>query len=79
MLDTEEDVLHLVHPKPVKWNDIMLTLSKSLKLPLVSYDRWLGSLEEKAYGIGSDPEHVEKAFKDIPALRLINFFRSAKG
>ena len=53
--------------------------AKKLQVPLVSYDEWLQALESKLEETGSDPNRVEKAFEFVPALRLINFFRSIKG
>ena len=79
VLDTDVDITHLVHPKPIPWNDIASAFSNKLQVPLVSYDEWFQALESKLNEMGSDPNRVEKAYELVPALRLINFFRSAKG
>ena len=78
VLDTDVDIVHLVHPKPIPWNVIASAFSKKLQLTLIPYDEWLQALENKLDETGSDPKRVEKAFELVPALRLINFFRSIK-
>ncbi|KAG8908187.1 hypothetical protein FRB99_008730 [Tulasnella sp. 403] len=72
MRDSEADVLHLAHPRPVAWTEVFGPISKALGVPLVSYDEWLRKLDES---LGSAPSEVEAA-KENPALRLIDFFRS---
>lgn len=78
ILDAKEEVLHLAHPRPVPWNDVASAFAKTLNIPLVPYQKWLGALERRFAETGSDPAEVEKAFAEVPALRLIDFFRGAK-
>lgn len=42
------------------------------------YDVWLDLLQAKQEEAGSDAEQVERAFERMPALRMIDFFRSCK-
>lgn len=76
MLDTKEEVLHVVHPRPVAWSSLIESFSKVLSVPAVPYNDWLTSLEEAAKGIPSDPAAVESAHRTNPALRLLPFFRA---
>ena len=78
MLDAAEEVLHLVHPRPVPWSDIATAFAKNLKISLVPYKTWLEGLERIYAETGSDPAEIEKAFADVPALRLMDFFRAVK-
>ena len=78
MLDAHEDVFHVVHPKPVPWDDLAIEFSKALNVPLVPYKEWLETLERKLVETGTDAAEVEKAFSEVPALRLMDFFRAAK-
>lgn len=78
MLDAKEEVLHIVHPRPVPWNTIASAFAKELNLPLVPYQKWLEGLERKFAEAGQKPAQIGQAFADVPALRLIDFFRAAK-
>ncbi|KAI0746390.1 acetyl-CoA synthetase-like protein [Daedaleopsis nitida] len=72
MLETTSPVVHLVHPHPVKWHTLMNPIAEELKVPLVSYDEWLMSLEKCA--VEGTPGEVD-AMRSNPALRLLDFFR----
>ena len=78
MLDADGEVFNLVHPKPVPWNDVASAFSYALNVPLVSYKEWLDALESKLIETGIGAAQVEKAFDEVPALRIIDFFRAAK-
>jgi hypothetical protein len=70
---TGVDVYNLAHPKPVRWNMIMSTISSKLHLPQstpISYSAWLEKLRElgKANTSGN-----------IGALTLFPFFESVAG
>lgn len=78
MLDARGEVFHIVHPKPTPWSDIASAFAKLLDIQVVSYDEWLGALEDRLIEAGTDHTKVERAFKEMPALRLMDFFREAK-
>jgi len=61
-------ILHLVHPQTVTWTDLFTSVSKVLATPLVPYADWLASLEGQQNSV--------EAARDIPALRLLSFFRA---
>ena len=65
-------VLHLVHPRPIPWRNIIATVSKEVDVPLVSYEEWFAALEECASNNIAD--EVDAA-QTNPAVRLIEFFR----
>ncbi|EPQ57834.1 acetyl-CoA synthetase-like protein [Gloeophyllum trabeum ATCC 11539] len=66
--------VNVVHPRPVKWTDIMEVIRKALghsskSLALVSFSEWVTRLEKRAAKAETDDhEHV-------PAVRLLEFFR----
>jgi hypothetical protein len=64
-----QGVLHLVHPRPVPLELIARMLATELNLPLCPYTEWLGDLETQVHD-------VDMGDRDLPALRLLDFFRS---
>lgn len=63
--------LHIVHPRPVQWNDIIKIISRKVGVQLVPYDAWLGRLEESSDTSNAADEDTN------PALRLLDFYQSA--
>ncbi|EJD40551.1 acetyl-CoA synthetase-like protein [Auricularia subglabra TFB-10046 SS5] len=62
-------ILHLVHPRPIPWSTVLATFSKDTGAPLMPWSEWIARLA--AYGAkGAD------AARDVPALRLLEFWRS---
>ncbi|EJC99762.1 uncharacterized protein FOMMEDRAFT_148605 [Fomitiporia mediterranea MF3/22] len=79
MLESDERVFHLVHPRPVKWNAVIQWFSKALNIPIVSYSEWLAALEKS--DVSAHPgtaAELEAALEKNPALRLLDLFRAAK-
>ncbi|KAL5518378.1 hypothetical protein ACEPAH_60 [Sanghuangporus vaninii] len=84
MLDTEERYLHLVHPRPIIWTDLMSIFSRRLRLPIVHIDFWMRALhctvyeaEEVVLTIKNDSaarESMREVFRQNPAARMIKFF-----
>lgn len=70
MRSSSESILHLVHPRPVHWHDVINPIAEELRVPLVSYAAWLAALESSGQGSEGD------AVRENPALRLLDFFRS---
>ncbi|KAM5540085.1 hypothetical protein V8D89_006225 [Ganoderma adspersum] len=68
-----EPILHLVHPRPVAWNEMISPIARALDVPLVPYQTWLsmleGSMDEGSTG------QVE-LMKANPALRILAFFKA---
>ncbi|EED85042.1 predicted protein [Postia placenta Mad-698-R] len=71
MLDSEEPVLHLRHPHPVHWSDIMQCIAVSLKVPMVPYQEWIGLLE------GSLMQPMDRGVEVYlePAIRILDWLR----
>lgn len=71
----------MVHPRPASWNGLWASFSEFISTPVtgVPYDDWLDMLEREMAELGTEPAIIEKAFREIPALRLMDFFRSARG
>ncbi|KAI0327462.1 NAD(P)-binding protein, partial [Cubamyces sp. BRFM 1775] len=64
-------VLHLVHPRPIPWSDIIAPIASQLNVPLVPFAEWLAKLQKSAEAdTGLSVELMEKN----PALRLLAFF-----
>ncbi|KAF8066748.1 hypothetical protein FPV67DRAFT_1496289 [Lyophyllum atratum] len=66
--------LHLVHPTATSWSQIFGPLSQLMGVPLVPYSKWLVALEASE---SSEDGKAANASVDNPALRLLDFFRSA--
>lgn len=62
--------LHLAHSRPIPWSFLARSLSDRLHIPLVPYSDWLMLLEKS-----SNEAEVSIAFN--PALRIVDFFRTA--
>ncbi|KAK0469076.1 acetyl-CoA synthetase-like protein [Desarmillaria tabescens] len=60
---------HLVHPRPIATREIFQTMAQYLSLPLQPYREWLSALEVAT-------ENPKSSSNDIPALKLLQFFRS---
>ncbi|KAI1786493.1 acetyl-CoA synthetase-like protein [Ganoderma leucocontextum] len=70
MRSSPESILHLVHPRPISWHDLIAPIAQELEVPLVPYATWLAALESSAEG-------SLDAARENPALRLLDFFRSS--
>ncbi|KAJ6600353.1 hypothetical protein DFH09DRAFT_1020958 [Mycena vulgaris] len=56
--------LHLTHPNPIPFAEVLIPVAESLALPMVPYSRWVASLEANAsQGPGN------------PGVQLLDFFR----
>ncbi|TFK49392.1 hypothetical protein OE88DRAFT_1662947 [Heliocybe sulcata] len=73
MLDCEDKVLHLRHPKPIAWDGMALPMAELLGVGTAPFSDWLARLEHewKAQGIRKIAPGLE------PAIRIINMYRSA--
>jgi hypothetical protein len=71
---------NFVHPRPVEWDGLISQVNDALlqqevvkeRLPIVKYEEWLSLLEAQASS--ATAELIEK----LPAIKLIDFFRSLK-
>ncbi|KAG7442861.1 acetyl-CoA synthetase-like protein [Guyanagaster necrorhizus] len=61
--------VHLVHPRPTVTRKIFQTMAQYLGVPLQPFGEWLGALEVAA-------ENPKISSDDIPALKLLQFFRN---
>ncbi|RPD77018.1 acetyl-CoA synthetase-like protein [Lentinus tigrinus ALCF2SS1-7] len=75
MRHSPEPFLHLIHPHPPRWHDVIAPIAEQFNVPLVSYEQWISALE-KSVEAGSAAE-IE-AMRQNPALRLLPFYKSAK-
>lgn len=69
MRHSKSRLLHLAHPRPVAWSAISGGVSARLGIHTKPYSEWLSLLEES----GTKTTDVE----GLPALRIIDFFRTA--
>ena len=70
MRSSPEQILHLVHPRPISWKSLITPIAEELKVTLVPYMEWLTALETVA-------ERDSEAARENPVLRLLDFFRSS--
>ena len=73
MRHSTEPILHLVHPHPVAWNEIIAPIARTLDVPLVPYQAWLSALEES---IEEGSTGQVESMKANPALRILAFFKA---
>ncbi|KAI8995250.1 acetyl-CoA synthetase-like protein [Trametes punicea] len=67
-----EPILHLVHPNPVPWHDVVSIIANQLHVPLVPLHEWISRLEES---LGADSSADVKLLERNPALGLISFYK----
>ena len=67
---TSTSIVHLVHPSPVRWSELMQHISHTLCLPMVPYSRWLAALE-----VQSESNNPNTLADSSPALKLLGFFQ----
>ncbi|KIY53550.1 acetyl-CoA synthetase-like protein [Fistulina hepatica ATCC 64428] len=72
--DSPHSVLHLLHPRPVKWHVIAEACASQLGLQTCAYSEWLNRLESAA-----DFEIDAERRAAVPALMLLDFFTRCGG
>ena len=73
MRHSADPFLHLIHPRPVSWHNIIEPIASALNVPLVSYDVWLAALKSSvASGAAGEVETMAAN----PALRILPFFEA---
>ncbi|KAI0314888.1 hypothetical protein OF83DRAFT_1165029 [Amylostereum chailletii] len=75
MVHGDELHVHLVHPRPVAFSNIIGIVAAELHVPVCSYSAWLNALDDHARKVTKSVE--EHAFERNPALRLVDFFHAA--
>ncbi|KAI0068531.1 hypothetical protein BV25DRAFT_1817381 [Artomyces pyxidatus] len=76
MLDVQTpEVVHVRHPHPVPWTQLISYFALSLRLPLVSFDEWLSRLES---GLLPSMNASGKDGPLRPALRMLHFFSTIR-
>ncbi|KZT12695.1 uncharacterized protein LAESUDRAFT_668561 [Laetiporus sulphureus 93-53] len=74
--DISKETLHVIHPRPATWMQLMEHLSTALDVPLVPYEEWFARLE--SISADSDSSETDGWGGDAKsALRLLDFFRQA--
>jgi hypothetical protein len=72
--NAQTSTMHLVHPRPVQWDDLAKVFSRELKLPVVPYAEWVRRLEEAGNKSSQSPKPSIEA---LPAILLLDFFKGA--
>ncbi|EGN93439.1 hypothetical protein SERLA73DRAFT_172085 [Serpula lacrymans var. lacrymans S7.3] len=67
-------IVHLIHPRPVRWSSLAAVLSSEFSVPLVPYTEWLSRLEQEAVDAEDNSSDL-KVTGYIRALRLQSFFK----
>ncbi|KAK7035340.1 hypothetical protein VNI00_011871 [Paramarasmius palmivorus] len=62
------ETIHIVHPRPVPWNSLIVPIAEDLQLPLVPFREWLSRLEHLNALSSSSRQK-------IPAFALLDFYR----
>lgn len=69
MRNSPDPTLHLRHPHPIPWSDMVGPIAQELGVPLVPYEQWLTALKDTSFAVGQ---------QENPALRLLGFFDRVK-
>ncbi|PIL33563.1 hypothetical protein GSI_04186 [Ganoderma sinense ZZ0214-1] len=69
-----DPIIHLVHPRPVPWDTIMVPIARELNVPLVPYTAWLSALEGSIASERGSTKEVQ-AMRLNRALRLLPLFK----
>lgn len=91
MRNSPHPVLHLTHPRPVTWSQIVNPISRILNLPLVPFTEWLERLRASATATSikgnglvhttaatkANPKSEEDLLRVNPGLMLVDFFSGA--
>ena len=67
MRHSQEPFLHLVHPRPAPWHNVVAPIAAELGVPLVPYQEWFAALQASISSGGADEVELMKA---NPALRF---------
>ena len=70
MRHSPEPFLHLIHPRPARWHDVMAPIAELFNVPLVPYDQWTSALE-KSVDAGSAAEVEAMPPKALVAERKV--------
>lgn len=62
-------VAHVVHPRPVKWNELIRFISDELKLPVVPFADWVNRLEKL--------HQTEETLRKTQAVHLLELYKGA--
>ncbi|KAJ7731236.1 putative aminoadipate reductase [Mycena metata] len=63
--------INLIHPRPIPWDDVISTMARIVRLPLVPFADWVKQLEDRS--VGATAADIE----NIPGIKLLDFFRAA--
>lgn len=70
MRHSDEPVLHLENPNPIRWNEMFQMFAKELDVPLIPFDNWLSLLRH--YSADTRIPKTEQ-MKRNPAVNLIPY------
>ena len=65
-------ILHLTHPNPVPWANLIAPISSRLKLPLVPFSEWMQRLRASAVNTDTGVQDGN------PALNLLDVFEQGE-
>ncbi|KAJ5622949.1 acetyl-CoA synthetase-like protein [Penicillium lividum] len=63
---TVPPILHLAHPRPIKWDTFVNRMAKSLDVPIIPFDTWIQRM--------SSPEASDQSLN--PAVKILGFFKA---
>lgn len=74
---SQSQTLHLIHPKPTNWQQIMEPLSDILGVSLVPYVEWLSRLESAARQLHQAESKADSSNGARAAIQLIPFYQTS--
>ncbi|KZT05750.1 putative aminoadipate reductase [Laetiporus sulphureus 93-53] len=72
MAEHPPELINLAHPRPIPSHDVFhaIAVALGIDLPVISMERWIAKLEDSA------KDSSIKGLSDIPAIKLLDFFRT---
>lgn len=77
MRDAQTSTSHLIHPRPVKGQELFEIMGRELSLPLRPFAEWVRALESVATNANINGDHAQLKLigEKVPSIKLMEFFR----
>ncbi|KAH6902756.1 hypothetical protein BKA70DRAFT_1434358 [Coprinopsis sp. MPI-PUGE-AT-0042] len=66
---TKHQIVHLVHPRPIRWNDLMLIIGQELDMPLIPF----GESFKALHVLKDESNDLKALMKRSPLIRIMHY------
>jgi hypothetical protein len=63
------EIVHLVHPRPISWDDLMSIIARELDLPLIPFEDWFKALH--VHVLKDETNDLKLLMKKFPLIRIM--------